>query len=123
MKRWCGRWMIGVAAIHTLFAVVVFWDILQDIAARGVFDSVGEDPTRGAVSWFVLCGFFLAILGLAVDAMERVGQRSRAVGVALLLTSLFGIILMPASGIWLLLPPAIAMLSGRGTSESQPGTK
>lgn len=110
MKRWCGRWLIGVAAIHTLFAVVVFGDTLQLIAARGVFNSVGTDPTIGAVSWFVLFGFCLGCLGLAIDVMERAGQRSRAVGVCALLMVLLGIVLMPASGFWLGLPPALALV-------------
>jgi hypothetical protein len=114
MKRWRGRWLIGVAIIHTIFALVVFRDSLQSIAARSVFNSVGHDPTIGAVSWFVLCGFCLAVLGLAVDVMESAGQRSRAVGVALLLMVLLGLLLMPASGFWLLLPPSISLAIDQG---------
>jgi hypothetical protein len=113
MKRWRGKWLIGVALIHTIFALVMFKDSLQIIAARGVFNSVGHDPTIGAVSWFVLCGFCLAALGLAVDVMERAGQRSRAVGVSLSLMVLLGLILMPASGFWLLLPPAISLATDK----------
>jgi hypothetical protein len=118
MKRWRGTWLISVALIHTVFALVMFKDSLQVIAARGVFNSVGNDPTIGAVSWFVLCGFCLAALGLAVYVMEHAGQRSRAVGVSLLLTVLLGLILMPASGFWLLLPPAISLATDSHRNES-----
>lgn len=52
MKRWIGRWVMGVAAVHTAFALVVFAPVLRAL----------------------------------------------------------GVVLMPASGFWLALPPAFAVL-------------
>lgn len=114
MKTWKGLWLMGVSAIHTLFAVVVFRAQLADILGRGVYDTVGEDPMAGAVAWFLLFGFVLAIAGLAIHHLERSGSPlPRSLGAAVLALAVLGIVLMPASGFWLALPAAFAMLAGR----------
>eukprot|EP01036_Dinobryon_divergens_P048022 gene48022-64440_t len=41
---WKGLWLLVVAAIHTVFAVVEFRPLLEEILQRGVIDSVGTDP-------------------------------------------------------------------------------
>lgn len=114
-KRWIGRWMIAVSALHTLFGIVAFAPVLQSMASSGVWNSVGADPMRGAVAWFLLCGGFMLISGLAVDAGERSeGDFSfAAIGWSLLAVTAITIILMPVSGAWLFLPPAIAMIRRR----------
>ena len=61
-RIWIGHWLMGVAALHTVFAVVVFGKVLRTMAERGLFNSVGTDPLVGAVTWFVLFGFVLALL-------------------------------------------------------------
>ncbi|MBU0746281.1 MAG: hypothetical protein KKB95_23265 [Gammaproteobacteria bacterium] len=105
--------MLGVAVVHTVFAVVVFQPQMREIVERGVFDSVGTDPMRGAVSWFVLFGGLFALLGWAVMLVERQAALApvplRALGAGLLALALLGIVLMPASGFWLVLPPALAL--------------
>lgn len=112
MKHWIGRWLIGVSAIHTLFAVVVFNKVLGSVVQRGVFNTVGTDPMVGAVVWFVLFGAALFICGLAVSALEDAlhGALPRSLGWSLLALALLGVLLMPASGFWLAFPPAIAVL-------------
>lgn len=111
MNRWMGRWLIGVAALHTLFALVVFRPQLTEIVGAGVFDSVGQDAMRAAVVWFVLCGATLLLLGLVVDALEKAAIRIPAlVGVCLLLLTGLGVVLMPRSGFWLLFPPALFVI-------------
>ncbi len=50
MKRWIGRWIIGVSIIHTIFAFAVFGNIIASIVKRGVFDTVGTDPMTAAVA-------------------------------------------------------------------------
>ncbi len=112
-QTWKGLWLLGVAAVHTVFGVVVFQPQLQEIARRGVFDSVGTDPMLGAVTWFVLFGALFALLGWAVLLVERHAALApvplRALGVGLLALTALGIVLMPASGFWLVLPPALAL--------------
>lgn len=118
-KRWIGRWLMAVAVIHTLFAVVEFHSVLATIGRLGVLDAVGTDPMRGAVTWFVLFGLMLFIAGLAASALEQVtgGVLPRSFGWSLLGLAVLGIVLMPASGFWLVLPPAFAVLTRRSTPE------
>jgi hypothetical protein len=110
MKHWIGRWLIALAIIHTVFAVVVFGNVLASIIQRGVFNTVGKDPTTGAVVWFVLFGVALFICGLAVSALERSNSSlPRSLGWSLMALIALGVVLMPASGFWLAIPPAIAI--------------
>lgn len=107
---WKGPWLLAVAAVHTVFACVVFAAPLQEILRRGVFNSIGDDPMLGAVAWFVLFGVVLALLGWAVYVLERQRALSlRPLGLGVLALALLGIVLMPASGFWLALPPALAL--------------
>ena len=108
--RWRGRWLLAVAAVHTVFAAVVFAAPIGAMVRRGLYDTVNDDTLRGAVAWFVLFGAALAIAGLAVDQLERVGAPLRGTGVALLAMTALGIVLMPASGFWLALPVAVSMI-------------
>lgn len=112
MKQWIGRWLIGVSAIHTVVAVAVFSEVLVSIVKRGVFNTVGADPMTGAVVWFVLFGAMLFVCGLAIAALEKSasGQLPKSIGWSLLAMGIAGVTLMPASGFWLVFPPAIAVL-------------
>ena len=118
MKHWIGRWLIGVAIIHTLFAVVAFGKVLLSVVQRGVFNTVGTDPMVGAVVWFVLFGAVLFICGLAVSALERSSPNPlpKSLGWCLLALATLGVILMPASGFWLAFPPAIGVLARKSTA-------
>lgn len=111
-STWKGMWLLAVAAVHTAFAAIVFLPQWQDIVRRGVFDSVGSDPMRGAVVWFGLFGAALALLGWAIVLLERSPTPPaalRPLGMGVLALALLGIVLMPASGFWLALPPALAL--------------
>lgn len=107
-RRWIGRGILAIAALHTLFGFVVFGNIVMALIGDGLFDAVGATPMRGAVVWFLLAGFFMATTGMVVDVMEANGLQNRLapVGCLLLAISLLGIALMPASGFWLMLVPA-----------------
>ncbi len=111
-KRWIGRFIIAISVIHTAFALLIFSNILHLILADGVFNTIGEDPMRGAVAWFVIAGFFMAVIGIAVDILEQAEMRTalRQIGWSLLAVSALGAALMPASGFWLLIVAAIAMI-------------
>lgn len=120
MKHWIGRWLIGVSVIHTLFAIVVFRDVLSSLIRRGVFNTVGSDPMTGAVVWFVLFGVALFVCGLAISALEKASSDPlpRSLGWSLLTLVALGVVLMPASGFWLAIPPAVAILLRRARMQS-----
>lgn len=111
-KHWIGSWLIGVSILHTVFALFVFRSTLLSIYHRGVFNVVGTDPMTAAVVWFTLFGVALFICGLLIQQLETAasGQLAKSIGWSLLLMSLAGVILMPDSGFWLILPPAIVVL-------------
>lgn len=113
MRRFAGRWLLGVSAVHTVFALVVFRATLASIVHAGFADAIGDDPMRGAVAWFVLFGGVLAVAGLAIDALEARDAPLRAVGLATLSLVALGLVWMPVSGFWLALPAVVRMLRRR----------
>ena len=113
MRRcWIGRWIVAVSVLHTLFGLFAFTAVLRSMTSAGLWDSVGSDAMRGAVAWFLLSGGFMLVAGLAIDAVERTGAEVslRVTGWSLLTVTAMCIVMMPVSGAWLLLPPAIAMI-------------
>ena len=111
-KIWIGRWLIVVAILHTLFAIVAFGKIFRNIAQRGVFNTVGNDPMTAAAVWFLLFGAALALMGMAIHTLEQHDNftSARTIGIGTLLLTILGIVLMPVSGFWLALPAAIGLL-------------
>ena len=107
-RRWRGRALCAIAGVHTLVACVEFAPVWHELWAAGVVNSIGRDPLRGAVAWFFLFGVLLALLGLAVDMLERQTPvwHSPALAAGLLVLVVIGVTLMPASGFWLALPVA-----------------
>lgn len=116
MKGWIGIWLIGVAVVHTLFALVVFRGVLGSIFSDGFFSAVGNDPMRGAVVWFLLFGFAVFIAGQAIVTIERSGGFiPHSLGWSLFALTALGISLMPDSGFWLVIPPAVGILRAKST--------
>ena len=111
-RQWIGHWLMLVAAIHTVFGLVVFNADLSAMANQGFLNTVGEDTRRAAVVFFMLFGFLLAVLALATTALERNGQQAllRRVGWSLSLLCAVAVLLMPASGFWLVVPALWALL-------------
>ena len=110
-RIWIGRWITAVAALHTLFAIIVFGQIFLKLGQSGWFDSVGVDPMLNAAVWFMLFGAPLALLGITVHAMEKTGKifAAQSLGWGLFLLGVVGVTLMPASGFWLIFPPALVL--------------
>ena len=112
-KIWIGRWLIGVALGHTLVGLMMGGSGLVKIAQQGLFNTVtAAEPLTRMVVWFLFCGAVLALLGMAVHALERSEHfgGARALGIGTALVTLTGLILMPLSGFWLVIPPAIALM-------------
>jgi Family of unknown function (DUF6463) len=115
MKYWIGKWIVAVSIIHTIFAFVVFPEVISQIFRDGVYDSIGVDPLRGAAVWFLLFGFVLFALGLATNIIEELsnGDVPAPIGFSLLFVIFSGVVLMPISGFWLALPPALTIIYKR----------
>ena len=111
-RYWIGHWLMLVAAIHTAYGLVVFRADLLAMARLGFFNTVGQEPQRAAVAFFMLFGFLLAVLAQSTTALERSGQHAllRQLGWSLLLLCALAVLLMPASGFWLVVPALWALL-------------
>lgn len=111
-KVWIGRWLMFVALGHTVVGVLMGGKILASLLERGVFNSVGNDGMTNAIVWFLLFGAILALLGMAVNSLEK-GERfdgARSLGIGTGLMTLAGVVLMPVSGFWLAFPAAIGLM-------------
>jgi len=114
MKRWIGRCFMFVSVLHTALAFVMFKAQWIELWQAGFFDTVTATPMRGKVVWFTMFGGLLFLLGLVIDALERVGQAlPTGVAVGLLVLTVLGVALMPRSGFWLVLSPTLAVLAMR----------
>jgi hypothetical protein len=120
-KIWIGRSLILVAILHTLFAGVFFGKVFLNIVQGGVFDTVGQDPMTSAAVWFLLFGAVLTLMGMAIHTLEQSSNFSsaRAIGAGTLLMTILGIVLMPDSGFWLVLPAAFGLLRFKSTSTKE----
>ncbi|MGQ3054012.1 MAG: DUF6463 family protein [Roseateles sp.] len=111
-RPWIGPWLMLVAVIHTVFGLVVFAPVLSGMLERGLFNSVGSDAMAGAVTWFMLFGGPLALVGWQVWSAERRAAwvELRVLGWGILALTILGLLLMPMSGFWLALPAAWGLL-------------
>lgn len=110
MKRWIGRWIIGTSTLHTIFAFIKFPETWANIITDGVFNSVGENAEIAAPVFFLLWGLLFYVFGFTIDALEKKAiPLPNPLGWGLFLNGVVAVILIPASGFWLLFPPAIAI--------------
>lgn len=121
MKHWIGRWLVAVSVLHTLYAFVIFRSVFSFVIQRGVFNTVGNDPRIAAAVWFVLFGAALFVCGLAVSALEQSSPNRlpASLGWSLLALTVLGVVLMPASGFWLVFPPAVAIILRKPRIQSE----
>lgn len=115
---WAGRAILAIAVLHTLFGLFTFSPAWSEMAQSGVWNSV-TTAERAAAVWFGLTGLFMVPAGIAIDGLERRGAASvlRTVGACLLAICILGIAMMPASGFWLVLIPAIGLLLKKGHTQ------
>ena len=111
-RVWIGRWLMFVAVAHTVVAGILFGPVLMRVLELGLFNAVGRDPATQAAVWFLITGAVLALLAYAITALEHGQQFAvlRKLGAGMLALSVLGIVLMPTSGFWLVVPAAIALL-------------
>ena len=111
MKSWISKWIMFVATGHTAIAMMFFSSAYSEMIKSGLYNSVNSEKTGLAV-WFILFGFLLFILGMLLAAIEKHDSSHipKSIGVALLILTTLGVVLMPVSGFWLVFPAAFAIL-------------
>ena len=80
--------LIVIGIIHNTFGLVVGWNVLGEAVNAGLIGVWDNSPVNALSFWFLVTGFVL-IFGLLTVA---------------------GVVLMPASGFWLLLFPVAVSL-------------
>ncbi|MEO1554963.1 MAG: DUF6463 family protein [Pseudomonadota bacterium] len=104
--RWIPVWMITIAVIHSALAIVLYSSFYAQFAQRGVWGSVTSNDDRLAL-WFLAAGAMMFLIGYCFLYMSHVPKLA---GVILAGIAVVGGVLLPASGFWLILPPALGIL-------------
>jgi Family of unknown function (DUF6463) len=119
VKRWTGRWLLAVGALHTAFGLAVFREQVALLARSGPWNALADHPESELAFWFILSGWLMVLAGGLADALEGQGVAPpHWFAGGLLAVVLVGLILMPVSGFWLLLPPAVGALRRRSPHRS-----
>ena len=107
-----GWYLFVVGVIHNAFGVVFFSDILRDLWNAGVINSVSDQFDRNCAFWFLFSGFLFIYLGLHWQEQIRRYQEPLSKFSAWGLTAIVvsGVIIMPVSGFWIVLPLCFIML-------------
>ena len=120
MKVWIGKSIFAIGIIHSIFGFVVFHSTIGILLGEGLFNTVNQQPDRGAVFWFLFTGFALLIVGALVNWIERTQAALPSfLSWSFLAFTAAGAFIMPISGFWLLLVPTVGLfvrstkLSGR----------
>jgi glucan phosphoethanolaminetransferase (alkaline phosphatase superfamily) len=114
--RRVGLLLMATAVLHIVVGVFYFKVPFLAIIQDGVVNAVSPNQMqpnfdREAVFWFLLVGVLFFMLGhLAQWAQQKTGVLPDALGWWLLGMSIVGVVMMPASGFWLILPQAAYIL-------------
>jgi hypothetical protein len=114
---WKGKWIVAVGVIHILFGLAIMNNTLAVLWSDGLINTVNGQPEREAVFWFLVCGLLLLMIGMLIDQSER---RELPVGWfvewSFAFLTVVALVVMPISGIWLLLPPVAGLVLSRWKS-------
>lgn len=114
MRRLSGPLLMATGVLDLLYVLVFHFRQLAAIAGDGFFGAVEFDPSqldRETAFWHLTFGAMVVILGGLVHwTQSRTGTLPSFLGCSLLALGLFGAILVPVSGFWLVLPQAVIML-------------
>ena len=111
-----GKLLIAVGLLHTVYGAWMGYSLFSRIGAAAFSTEAGRQVVtalgRQLVFWFLISGFFMLLLGHFCMWFERVHSRPvpQLVGLELLMLSVIGIVVMPASGFWLVLAVAVYMI-------------
>ena len=83
----------------------------MEMLSKGLFGSITSEH-KAVATRFLLYGFMLFITYLLMSVIEKYDELEipGSIGIALFLLKTIGVILMPASGFWLIYPVTIAIV-------------
>jgi len=117
MRGISGLLLMAIGLLHSLALVlpgaIGFSGIWSEIAQAGFFDAVSSKSLRiWGYYWFLIPGFFMIVLCLLCDFVERRLNRPlpESVGWALFALTIFGVLLDTDTGFWLVMAVAVNMI-------------
>ena len=114
MKIWkySGILLIATGILHTIVAIAMGIDVYAEMIKDGLFNSVKEDPMKGFVFWFFICGLLIILLGYVTHDYIKKTQSPipTSIGYSILLLSILGCIVEPISGFGLFIPQALIII-------------
>jgi uncharacterized membrane protein len=115
MRRLSGPLLMATGVLDLLYVLVFHSRQLAAIAQDGFFDAVELNPAqfdRETAFWHMMFGLMFLVLGALVHwTQARTGTLPAFLGWSVLALGMAGVILMPLSGFWLLLPQAVLILA------------
>ena len=119
---WIGKTIFLIGVVHSLFGFVALRSTLAVLWNEGLINTVNGQPEREFVFWFMAFGIMAMIFGAFVNWCEkRCVPLPRFLGWSLLTFTIAVVTIMPISGGWLVLIPAIGAIlradSGRSTEQ------
>ena len=117
MLQLSGYWLLITSIIHLIVGFWLYGEPLAEIVCNGFFNSVAPNPfapdfAREDAFWFMtLTAFFVILAQLCFWAHSRKIALPGFMGWTLLVTSIIGAIAIPISGFWLLMVPAVLIVT------------
>lgn len=88
----------------------------------GLLATAGVDPLCMTIFWFEFTGALFFILGWLMRELERRdAPLTTAIGWQILALALVGVVLVPQSGIWFLIPQGVLVLNRASPRRRPPG--
>ncbi len=102
----------SLTGVSIAVGFIIGKDIYADMLRDGLVNSMHSDFTRGFAFWFFLFGVLLVLYGYTMQYYIRKDQKPAPLhtGYALLAVSIFGCLVEPVSGFWLVLPQALIIV-------------
>jgi hypothetical protein len=108
--------MISTAALHTVVGLIFAYGPLMKIINAGLFNSVDPYYDRMSAFWYMSFGVLLFFIGILESwGIRETGTLPASLGWGLLIFGIIGVILMPISGFWLVLPQSYMILRAAKT--------
>ncbi len=122
MGKIAGWVLIAIGFLHLLLFLWFGRRVLGAVASEGFWNTIDPIRDRQMIFWALMTGVFGLLFGQLAFWVETHGRRLPAfIGWELIAVTLVVGVLMPASGGWLFLIPALLVLLGaRKASGSSP---
>jgi len=112
ISKHSGTLLITTGVLHLCIVLVLYKEIYMQIISDGLFNTIGNNPTRAAAIWNLTVGIILILWGITLQQYQNKTKKPApvSIGYGLLAFSVILCIIMPQSGAWLFLPQAIIIL-------------